>query len=72
MVRPMSCASQADAALFEIVGGNLVFKTAPDYETDPHSYQVEVTASDEINAAAKLITVSLTNVVGATINGTSG
>jgi hypothetical protein len=29
-----------DAALFEVVGGDLVFKTAPDYETDPHSYEV--------------------------------
>ena len=35
----------ADAALFEI-GGNLVFVTPPDYETQAHSYAVEVTAYD--------------------------
>jgi YVTN family beta-propeller protein len=49
----------ADADLFAIVGGNLVFKTAPDYETDPHSYQLEVTASDGINMTTKTITVGL-------------
>ena len=62
----------ANAALFDIIGGNLVFKTAPDYETGPHSYQVQVTASDGSNATTKLITVGVTNVVGVTINGTSG
>jgi len=61
----------ADAAKFDIVGGNLVFKSAPDYETDPHSYAVEVTANDGANATSKLITVGVTNVVGVTINGTS-
>src|SRR5207248_1087455 len=39
----------ADAALFDIVEHNLVFKTAPDYETQPHSYQVEVSAYDGVN-----------------------
>ena len=51
-----------DAALFDIVGGNLVFKTAPDYETDPHSYQVEVSAFDGVNTTAKTITVNVTDV----------
>ncbi len=61
----------ADAARFDIVGGNLVFKTAPDYEADPHSYQVQVTASDGANTTSELITVSVANVPGVTINGTS-
>ncbi|BBF92925.1 Ig-like domain-containing protein [Blastochloris tepida] len=52
----------ADADLFEIVGGNLVFKTAPDFETDPHSYVVEVTADDGVNAIAKTINVVLTDI----------
>jgi Ca2+-binding RTX toxin-like protein len=52
-------------------GDSLVFRVAPDYETDPHSYQVEVTAYDGINAAVKLITVDVTNIPGITITGTS-
>ena len=39
----------ADAALFEIVGGNLVFKAAKDFETEAHSYEVQVTADDGAN-----------------------
>ena len=39
-----------------------MFKTAPDYETDPHSYQVEVSAFDGVNTTAKTITVNLTDV----------
>ena len=39
-----------------------VFKTAPDYETNPHSYQVEVSAFDGVNTTAKLITVNLADV----------
>jgi Ca2+-binding RTX toxin-like protein len=39
-----------------------VFKTAPDYETNPHSYQVEVSAFDGVNTTAKMITVSLTDI----------
>jgi len=52
----------ADAARFDIIGGNLVFKTAPDYETAPHSFGVEVTASDGINISAKTITVDLSDI----------
>jgi hypothetical protein len=52
----------ANAALFNIVGGNLVFKTAPDYETGAHSYQVQVSASDGVNTTAKMITVNVTDV----------
>ena len=52
----------ADADLFQIVGGNLVFKTAPNYETDPHSYEVQVTADDGVNTTSQTITVALTDV----------
>ncbi|ACF43009.1 Cadherin [Pelodictyon phaeoclathratiforme BU-1] len=51
-----------DAALFEIVSGNLQFKAAPDYETDAHSYEVTVTATDGTNSTAKTITVNLTDI----------
>jgi Ca2+-binding RTX toxin-like protein len=52
----------ADAALFEIDEntGALSFKIAPDFETDPHSYEVEVTASDGGNLSApQTITITL-------------
>ena len=52
----------ADAALFDIVAGNLVFRAAPDFETDPHSYQVVVSASDGANTATQTITVNLTDL----------
>ena len=51
----------ADQALFAISGGNLVFNTPRDYDTQAHSYQVEVTASDGINTTPKTITVDLTD-----------
>ena len=54
----------ADAALFDIVGGNLVFKNGRDYETQAHSYQVQVTANDGTNSTAKLITVNLSDMNG--------
>ena len=50
-----------DAALFEIVSGNLTFQAAKDFETDAHSYEVEVTADDGANTTAKLLTVNLTD-----------
>src|SRR5207302_544910 len=52
----------ADSALFDIVGGNLVFKTAPDFETDPHSYQVEIGRASCRDRVAKSITVGVTDV----------
>jgi hypothetical protein len=58
----------ADAALFEFVGGNLRFKTAKDYETAPHSYQVEVTASDGINSSSQTISVNLTDIPEGPVN----
>ena len=62
----------ADQALFGISGGNLVFNAPRDYATDAHSYQVQVTASDGLNATQQDITVNLTHQTGVTINGTSG
>ena len=61
-----------DAPLFDISGSNLVFKSAPDYETDPHSYEVEVTASDGVNQTTKLLTITLTDLSGVIITGTAG
>ena len=57
----------SDAALFQVVTAadgsqSLQFVTAPDYETNPHSYQVQVSASDGVNTTAKIITVSVTDV----------
>ena len=52
----------ADAALFDVVAGNLVFRAAPNFETDPHSYQVVVSASDGANTATRTITVNLTDL----------
>lgn len=49
-------------APLDIVGGNLVFKVAPNYETDSHRYQVEVSAFDGVNTTTKTITVNLTDV----------
>jgi Ca2+-binding RTX toxin-like protein len=45
--------------------------TAPDYETNPHSYQVQLSAFDGVNASSELITVNLANVPGVTITGTA-
>jgi VCBS repeat-containing protein len=52
----------ADSGLFDIVGGNLVFRTARDYETQAHSYQVQISAFDGVDTVAKLLTVNLTDV----------
>ena len=51
-------------AMFQIAadGHTLEFKTAPNYETDPHSYDVQVTASDGLNTTPQTITVTLTDV----------
>jgi len=65
-----SVSGGVDADLFDVASGNLVFKKAPDFETDPHSYQVEVKASDGVNHSVKLLTVTLTDLSGVTITGT--
>ncbi len=49
----------ADMALFDIVGGNLVFKSAPDYEASKTSFAVEVTASDGAHPVVRAFTVNL-------------
>lgn len=57
----------ADAAKFGIVGGNLVFLAAPDFENagdadGNNSYLVQVSASDGQNVSNRLITANVTNV----------
>src|SRR5205823_1185365 len=62
-------------ASFEITGGaatavlfptlfrsHLELLSAKDFETDPHSYDVQVTASDGLNTAVQSIAVTLTDV----------
>ena len=66
-----SISGGADAALFSIAGGNLLLKSAADFESDPHSYQVEVSAFDGVHSTAKTITVNLTDVFGS-FAGTTG
>lgn len=61
----------ANAALFDISAGALIFKTVHDYETQAHSYVVEVTANDGVNTTAQMFTVNLTNVSPEIITGTS-
>ena len=51
----------ADAALFQIVGGQLEFVAARDFETQAHSYAVEVTANDGANNTVQNLTVTLTD-----------
>ena len=55
---------RADAALFSIDAnsGALSFKAPRDYETQAHSYALQVTASDGTNTASQDITVNLTDV----------
>ena len=49
-----------DGALFTITGGNQLAFIAPrDYETQAHSYSVDVTASDGVNTTVQHITVAL-------------
>ena len=57
-----SIAGGADAALFDISNGNLVFKTARDFETQPHSYTVAVVADDGAHQTTATLTVNISNV----------
>src|SRR5205085_108609 len=53
----------ADAALFQIRSEERrVGKAGKDFETDPHSYAVQVTASDGLNTAVQSIAVALIDV----------
>ena len=49
-----------DAALFAISGSNLVFKTGHDFLTEPHIFNVSVSASDGVSQTTKAMTVNLT------------
>jgi hypothetical protein len=58
----------ADKALFEVVNGELRFIAAPDFESPKDSkksnkYEVEVTASDGVNKAAKLFAINVNDVL---------
>jgi hypothetical protein len=59
-----SISGGADAALFSIDAnsGALSFNAARDYETQPHSYHVQVKASDGSNFSTQNVTVNLANV----------
>ena len=62
-----SIADGLDGSLFEIVNGNLQFRTAPDFEHPSDSnhnniYSVTVSASDGLNSSAKTFLVQVTNV----------
>ena len=51
-----------DAALFSMVSNSLVFKDLHDYESDPHSYTLTVTATDDLgNVSSQNLTINLTN-----------
>ena len=53
----------ADGGLFTITGGNTLSFIAPrDFETQAHSYAVQVTANDGVNSTAQSLTVTLTDV----------
>ncbi len=52
----------ADAALFDVVGGALVFRAPRDFETQAHTYAVDVTANDGANQTTKSLSINLTNV----------
>jgi Ca2+-binding RTX toxin-like protein len=60
-----------DGSQFDIVDGNLLFKEAKDFETDPQVYRVKVTAFDGFNTSSRTITINITDVAGATIDGTA-
>ncbi|MFY0594756.1 hypothetical protein, partial [Roseivirga sp.] len=56
-----------DENLFNLDGNTLTFKTAPDFETPKDTngdnvYLVEVIASDAVNAAALLVTLTVTDI----------
>ena len=55
--------SGVDAGSFEIdAAGNLAFATAPDFETDPTSYEVTVEASDGKITTSRNVTVTVADV----------
>jgi len=55
--------SGIDSALFDLLGSNLNFKVAPDFEVDSHSYTVVVTATDTAsNESNQTISISIIDV----------
>ena len=51
-----------DASSFQFFGDTLFFIGSPDFETDPHSYTIDVTATDTAgNTSTQNITVTLVN-----------
>src|SRR5262245_28796063 len=57
----------ANAASFHVVTAadgsqSLQFVTAPDYETSPHRYQVQVSAFDGVHTTEQTISVDLSDV----------
>lgn len=52
----------ADQTLFEVSAGNLVFLSGRDFETQAHTYVVQVSAYDGVFTTNKTITVTLTAV----------
>ena len=69
-----------DAAFFNIVAGapgafTLAFNTAPDFEAPVHpsnTFTIDILASDGIVTTTQTVTVTVTNVAGATFNSTAG
>lgn len=58
--------SGTHANLFELTGNTLSFTTAPDYESDPHSYSLTITATDlQGNVGTQNMTVVLQNIIDA-------
>ena len=50
------------ASRFDFSAGSLRFRTAPDYERDPHSYEVTVRATDGYDVREHAVTVTITDV----------
>lgn len=50
-----------DEALFDLVGGIVTFKSAPDFETKS-TYTLKVNASDGLNTTSQTVTITITDV----------
>jgi Ca2+-binding RTX toxin-like protein len=68
-----SIAGGTHGALFDInpMTGTLSFKSAPNYETGPHSYSVQVQVSDGVNSSTQNVTVNVTDTNDTAPNFTS-
>jgi len=56
--------SGADASAFSIdsITGQLRFKVAPDYETNKHTYSVDVSVSDGVSTTTEKLTINIKNI----------